>query len=113
MRSRGALPFGVRFGYSKHSTTQMRPFSSMVNAIGFTTSRLAGEQLHLELVGDLELRDRLGRLEVRLSGPLAVVEAELFLRERGPGVRDREEREEEREGEARHGGILQRGRREG
>ena len=37
MRSRGVLPFGVRFGYSKHSTTQTRPFSSMVNAIGLTT----------------------------------------------------------------------------
>ena len=25
MRSRGFLPFGVRLGYSKHSTTQSRP----------------------------------------------------------------------------------------
>ena len=56
MRSRGALPFGVRFGYSKHSTTQTRPFSSMVKAIGLHDLRLAGEELDLESVGHLELR---------------------------------------------------------
>ena len=44
--------------------------------------RLAGEELDLELVGDLELRDRLLRREVRLAGRLAVVEAELLLGER-------------------------------
>src|SRR5262245_32782620 len=38
MRSRGILPLAVRLGYSKHSTTQTRPFSSTVIAIGLTTS---------------------------------------------------------------------------
>ena len=38
MRSRGALPFGVFDGYSKHSSTQTRPFSSMENATGLMQS---------------------------------------------------------------------------
>ena len=41
--------------------------------------RLAGEELDLELVGDLEPLDRFLRLQVRLAGRLAVVEAEFLL----------------------------------
>ena len=37
MRSRGARPFGVRLGYSKHSSTHTRPRSSMEKATGLMT----------------------------------------------------------------------------
>src|SRR6478609_4433098 len=45
MRSRGIFPLAVRFGYSKHSMTQTRPFSSTVMAIGLTTSGSAAKSL--------------------------------------------------------------------
>ena len=94
MRSRGIFPFGVRFGYSKHSTTQTRPFSSMVNAIGLTTCGSPAKSLTSNSVGTLILRDRLLGLEVRLAGRLAVVEAELLLGEGGRGDGGEGERSE-------------------
>ena len=45
MRSRGIRPGGVRFGYSKHSSTQTRPRSSMVMATGLTTIGSAANSL--------------------------------------------------------------------
>ena len=85
MRSRGILPLGVRFGYSKHSTTQTRPFSSMVNAIGLTTCGSPANSFTSNPSGDLHPLDRLLRRQVRLARRLAVVEAEFLLGERGRG----------------------------
>src|SRR5262245_53344432 len=54
MRSRGFCPFGVRLGYSKHSSTQMRPRSSNVNAIGLMTSGSAATSLTSQPAGTLK-----------------------------------------------------------